>query len=47
MINLDETLNYQGMDILMSDGTRAYLSKDRRAEFKDRLLSHKYEMANG
>lgn len=47
LINLDETLNYQGMDILMCDGSRAYLSKDRRAEFKDRLLSHKYEMANG
>ena len=35
LINLDETINYEGMNIIMSDGTKAYLSKDKQSEFKE------------
>ena len=47
LINLDETINYEGMNIIMSDGTKAYLSKDKQSEFKEKLLARKFEMANG
>jgi len=35
------------MNIIMSDGTKAYLSKDKQSEFKEKLLARKFEMANG
>jgi len=47
LINLDETINYEGMNIIMSDGTKSYLSKDKQSEFKEKLLARKFEMANG
>lgn len=47
LINLDEVLSYEGMNILMSDGTKAYLSTDRSSRFKEKFLERKFEMANG